>query len=44
MYWNKEFVQQIGKKDYHYIKMDGQPNLEITKLYSLLVQNQTQRG
>jgi len=32
MYRNKEFVHQVGKKDYHYIRMHGQ-NIKIPKLH-----------
>jgi len=28
MYYNKEFVHQVGKKDYHYIRMHGQQNIK----------------
>jgi len=30
MYYNKEFVYQVGKKDYHYIRMHGQQNVKKT--------------
>jgi len=29
MCYNKEFVHQVGKKDYNYIRMHGQQNIEI---------------
>jgi len=30
VYYNKEFVYQVGKKkDYHYIRMHGQQNIKI---------------
>ena len=31
MYWNKEFVHQVGKKDYHYIRMHGQQNIKTSQ-------------
>jgi len=31
MYQNEEFVHQVGKKDFHYIRMHSQQKIEITK-------------
>jgi len=33
MYQSKEFVHQVGEKDYHYIRMHGQQNVKINKKY-----------
>jgi len=32
MYQNKEFMHQVGKKGYHYIKIHGQQDIQIQKL------------
>jgi len=32
MYWIKEFVHEVGKKIYHYIRMHGQQNVKINKI------------
>jgi len=32
MYENKEFVYQVGKKDYRYIRMHGQQNIKTQVL------------
>ena len=32
MYYNKEFVLQVGEKYYHYIRMHGQQNIKISTL------------
>jgi len=29
MYYNKEFVHKVCKKDYHYNRMQGQQNVKI---------------
>ena len=41
---DKEFVQQLVKKDYHYIRMHGQQNIKICTvkqvyLYKTIIQN-----
>ena len=32
MYENKEFVHQVGKEDYHYIRMRGHQNVIINSM------------
>jgi len=35
MYQNKLFVHQVGKRDYHYIRMHGQTNIKKSILSCL---------